>query len=159
MKILKLLNKLSLSIFIVLLVLFSNNLHSEEEPVDIWDIKKIDSEIAKEEIGKNNVNIISSNIESENNTKANSLYDEIDRNPYFTGFAENEDRSKMNVTFNLANNDLLDDFLAKALDDGLYALKGHRNVGGVRASIYNAMPLAGCEALAEFMQEFERSNS
>ena len=64
----------------------------------------------------------------------------------------------MNVTFNLANNDLVSDFVGQALDQGLYALKGHRNVGGIRASIYNAMPIAGCEALAEFMREFERRN-
>ena len=65
----------------------------------------------------------------------------------------------MNVPFNLANDDLLGDFLEQALANGLYALKGHRNVGGARASIYNAMPVTGCEALAEFMQEFERTNS
>ena len=62
------------------------------------------------------------------------------------------------LEFNANVDDLLDDFLAQALEQGLYALKGHRNVGGVRASIYNAMPTAGCEALAQFMQEFERSN-
>jgi phosphoserine aminotransferase len=65
----------------------------------------------------------------------------------------------MNVTFNLANNDLLNDFLEQALSRGLYALKGHRNVGGVRASIYNAMPQEGCQALADFMQEFEKNNA
>ena len=98
-------------------------------------------------------------VEEQNTAKAKILYDLIDQSDFYLGSAHPDHRSIMNVTFNLANNDLLDDFLAKALDDGLYALKGHRNVGGVRASIYNAMPLAGCEALAEFMQEFERSNS
>jgi len=87
------------------------------------------------------------------------LYDLIDQSDFYLGTAQKDHRSTMNVTFNLANNDLLDDFLAQALGNGLYALKGHRNVGGVRASIYNAMPLAGCEALAEFMQEFERNNA
>ncbi|MDD9889309.1 MAG: 3-phosphoserine/phosphohydroxythreonine transaminase [Gammaproteobacteria bacterium] len=98
-------------------------------------------------------------LEQQNAVKANLLYDLIDQSDFYLGTAQAEYRSTMNVTFHLANNDLLDDFLAQALDNGLYALKGHRNVGGVRASIYNAMPLAGCEALAAFMQEFERSNT
>ena len=63
----------------------------------------------------------------------------------------------MNVTFNLADNDLLGDFLKNALEADLYALKGHRAVGGARASIYNAMPMSGCEALVDFMSEFERT--
>ena len=62
----------------------------------------------------------------------------------------------MNVTFNLAENDLLDSFLREAQSSGLYALKGHRKVGGARASIYNAMPVEGCRALADFMRHFER---
>ena len=65
----------------------------------------------------------------------------------------------MNVTFNLAESDLLDEFLSQALAQGLYALKGHRNVGGVRASIYNAMPAAGCQALVDFMKEFEKNHA
>jgi phosphoserine aminotransferase len=65
----------------------------------------------------------------------------------------------MNVTFNLAKGDLLGDFLKQAESVDLYALKGHRVVGGARASIYNAMPIAGCQALVDFMAEFERSNS
>ena len=64
----------------------------------------------------------------------------------------------MNVTFTLTDDALSQKFLAEALENGLYALKGHRLVGGIRASIYNAMPLAGCQALAAFMQEFERTN-
>ena len=63
----------------------------------------------------------------------------------------------MNVTFNLADNDLLSDFLKNAHEADLYALKGHRAVGGARASIYNAMPMSGCEALVDFMREFERT--
>ncbi len=98
-------------------------------------------------------------LEEQNTVKAKVLYDLIDQSDFYLGTAQKDHRSTMNVTFNLANNDLLDDFLAQALGNGLYALKGHRNVGGVRASIYNAMPLAGCEALAEFMQEFERNNA
>ena len=64
----------------------------------------------------------------------------------------------MNVTFNLANDELLGKFLSEALEDGLYALKGHRNVGGIRASIYNAMPAEGCQKLADFMVNFEKNN-
>ena len=97
-------------------------------------------------------------LEAQNEAKADLLYKFIDQSDFYHGPAHEDHRSTMNVTFNLANNDLLDDFLAQALEQGLYALKGHRNVGGVRASIYNAMPTAGCEALAQFMQEFERSN-
>ena len=97
-------------------------------------------------------------MEQSNEAKAKLLYDVIDGSDFYQGNAAPEHRSIMNVTFNLANNDLLDDFLSQALANGLYALKGHRNVGGARASIYNAMPVAGCEALASFMQEFERTN-
>ena len=65
----------------------------------------------------------------------------------------------MNVTFKTLNEDLLDSFLEQAEANNLYALKGHRDVGGIRASIYNAMPVAGCEALVNFMQEFEKNNA
>jgi phosphoserine aminotransferase len=97
-------------------------------------------------------------LESQNEAKADLLYKLIDQSGFYQGTAQTEHRSTMNVTFNLANNDLVGDFVGQALDLGLYALKGHRNVGGIRASIYNAMPIAGCEALAEFMREFERRN-
>ncbi|MEX0963682.1 MAG: 3-phosphoserine/phosphohydroxythreonine transaminase [Pseudohongiellaceae bacterium] len=98
-------------------------------------------------------------IETRNNDKAAILYNVIDNSNFYLAAVHKDHRSTMNITFNLANNDLLDDFLAQALTKGLYALKGHRNVGGIRASIYNAMPREGCEALAEFMQEFEKNNS
>ena len=98
-------------------------------------------------------------IEAQNESKAALLYETIDNSDFYQGTAQREHRSVMNVTFNLANNDLLDDFLSQALANGLYALKGHRNVGGVRASIYNAMPREGCQALADFMQEFEKNNT
>jgi len=98
-------------------------------------------------------------LEEQNKAKANILYDLIDESEFYHGTAQADHRSTMNVTFNLAKNELLDDFLAQALERGLYALKGHRNVGGVRASIYNAMPVAGCESLANFMREFEGKNS
>jgi phosphoserine aminotransferase len=98
-------------------------------------------------------------VESQNEAKAALLYDAIDSSEFYLGTAQTAHRSTMNVTFNLANNELLDEFLDQALTQGLYALKGHRNVGGVRASIYNAMPMAGCQALADFMQEFANSHA
>lgn len=98
-------------------------------------------------------------MEARNNEKSALLYDVIDNSDFYLAAVQKEHRSTMNVTFNLANNDLLNDFLEQALAKGLYALKGHRNVGGVRASIYNAMPKEGCVALAEFMQEFAKSNA
>ncbi|PCH59006.1 MAG: 3-phosphoserine/phosphohydroxythreonine aminotransferase [SAR86 cluster bacterium] len=97
-------------------------------------------------------------IEVQNDSKAALIYDVIDKSAFYTGTAAIEHRSKMNITFNMVDESLLDNFLAQALQAGLYALKGHRNVGGMRASIYNAMPVAGCEALADFMRSFEKSN-
>ena len=87
------------------------------------------------------------------------LYDAIDSSEFYLGAAHPDHRSIMNVTFNLANNDLLPAFLSQAESQGLYALKGHRVVGGARASIYNAMPVAGCQALADFMKNFEKNNA
>jgi phosphoserine aminotransferase len=97
-------------------------------------------------------------IEALNEKKAKTLYDVIEATDFYIGSAHRDHRSRMTVTFNLADNSLLDKFVKEALAQGLYALKGHRLVGGVRASIYNAMPLEGCVALADFMKEFERSN-
>lgn len=98
-------------------------------------------------------------MEGVNNTKAKILYDAIDSSDFYLGAANANHRSIMNVTFNLANNDLLPAFLSQAESQGLYALKGHRVVGGARASIYNAMPVAGCQALADFMKDFEKTNA
>jgi len=98
-------------------------------------------------------------MEARNDEKSALLYEVIDNSDFYLAAVQKEHRSTMNVTFNLANNDLLNDFLEQALSKGLYALKGHRNVGGIRASIYNAMPREGCVALAEFMQEFEKNNA
>jgi len=98
-------------------------------------------------------------LELQNETKAALIYDAIDTSSFYLGTAEVIYRSTMNVTFNLAENDLLDKFLSQAHAQGLYALKGHRNVGGVRASIYNAMPAAGCQALVNFMKEFEKNHA
>lgn len=98
-------------------------------------------------------------MEGINNAKAKILYDAIDASELYIGAAHADHRSIMNITFNLANNDLLPEFLQQAEERGLYALKGHRSVGGVRASIYNAMPVAGCQALADFMKEFESTKA
>ena len=97
-------------------------------------------------------------IEQVNRKKADRLYGVIDHSGFYRGFAQPEHRSISNVTFGLPTAGLLARFLEEAGDNGLYALKGHRALGGVRASIYNAMPLEGVEALAGFMEEFERRN-
>jgi len=97
-------------------------------------------------------------MEEQNEAKAKLIYDYIDSTDFYFGTAKPAHRSIMNVTFNLANKDLLDNFLEQAETNSLYALKGHRAVGGARASIYNAMPMAGCEALVNFMQGFEEKN-
>jgi phosphoserine aminotransferase len=98
-------------------------------------------------------------IEKRNEDKAARLYRVIDASGYYRGVAHPEHRSIMNVSFNLPSEELEAKFLKEAGAIGLYALKGHRNVGGIRASIYNPMPLAGVEKLAAFMQEFEKNNS
>jgi len=90
-----------------------------------------------------------------NKAKSDTLYNLIDDSDFYTGTTHVDDRSVMNVTFTLPNEDLTLRFLKEALENGLYALKGHRKIGGIRASIYNAMPLEGCQALAQFMKDFE----
>jgi len=97
-------------------------------------------------------------MEAVNNNKAKLIYDAIDASDFYNGTAHPEHRSIMNVTFTLSNDDLLGKFVKEAEESGLYALKGHRAVGGARASIYNAMPIEGCQALVDFMAEFERTN-
>ncbi len=96
-------------------------------------------------------------MEKLNDAKAATLYDIIDSSDFYRGTAYPDDRSTMNVTFVLPDEALTALFLKEALANGLYALKGHRVVGGIRASLYNAMPIEGCQKLAEFMKEFERS--
>lgn len=93
-----------------------------------------------------------------NEQKADLLYEVVDQSDFYLGHAHKDHRSIMNVTFNLAEQDLTGKFLEEADKVGLTALKGYRTVGGVRASIYNAMPLAGVQALVSFMKEFERTN-
>jgi phosphoserine aminotransferase len=91
-----------------------------------------------------------------NDRKANKLYDEIDRTGFYRGTADKDCRSLMNVTFRLATEDLEKEFVKESTAAGLDGLKGHRSVGGMRASIYNAFPEAGVDALVAFMREFER---
>ena len=93
-----------------------------------------------------------------NERKAGKLYAAIDASPFYNNPVEPECRSWMNIPFTLANPDLDKSFLEGASKAGLKTLKGHRSVGGMRASIYNAMPEAGVDALIEFMAEFERKN-
>ena len=100
-----------------------------------------------------------SSMEQLNRQKSKLLYDIIDQSTFYLSVADVADRSDMNVTFNLANDDLEDQFDAQAEALGLVALRGHRSVGGFRASIYNAMPLAGVEMLAEFMKDFEQKQT
>lgn len=97
-------------------------------------------------------------IEKRNEQKAARLYDLLDSSDYYRGVAHPEHRSTMNVTFRLPNEELEKRFVSEAEAAGLYALAGHRSVGGIRASIYNPMPAAGVEALAGFMAEFARNN-
>lgn len=95
-------------------------------------------------------------MEKVNEAKAARLYQVIDASDFYRGIALSQHRSIMNVPFVLADEQLTARFLDQALEEGLYALPGYRSVGGVRASIYNPMPMAGVEALAQFMEEFER---
>lgn len=93
-----------------------------------------------------------------NERKAGKLYAEIDRSGFYRGTAQKESRSLMNVTFRLASEALEKQFLKEAEAAGFDGLKGHRSVGGIRASIYNAFPEDGVDALTGFMREFERRN-
>jgi len=99
-------------------------------------------------------------MERNNRKKAALIYDTIDQSKgFYQGHADKDSRSLMNVTFRIANNDLESIFAVEAAKAGLDGLKGHRSVGGLRASIYNAMPNEGCQALREFMIEFQKRNS
>jgi phosphoserine aminotransferase len=93
-----------------------------------------------------------------NQRKAAKLYAEVDRTGFYRGTAQKESRSLMNVTFRLPSEELEKTFTKEATAAGLDGLKGHRSVGGMRASIYNAYPEAGVTALIDFMREFERRN-
>jgi phosphoserine aminotransferase len=91
-----------------------------------------------------------------NERKAATLYAEIDRTGFYRGTAEKDSRSLMNVTFRLATEELAGSFVKEATAAGLDGLKGHRSVGGMRASIYNAFPEDGIDVLVAFMKDFER---
>ena len=97
-------------------------------------------------------------IEKINEDKANRLYNEIDRNKLFQGVAEKEDRSNMNITFTLIDESLGDKFNNQCNNHGINGLKGHRSVGGYRASIYNALPIESVQVLIEIMQKLEKEN-
>jgi phosphoserine aminotransferase len=96
-------------------------------------------------------------IETINERKAARLYAEIDRTGFYRGHAEKGSRSRMNVTFRLPSEALETEFVKASTAAGLDGLKGHRSVGGLRASIYNAFPEEGIDVLVSFMQEFERT--
>jgi phosphoserine aminotransferase len=97
-------------------------------------------------------------MEQLNEEKARILYDYLDQSRVFRGTADPEARSRMNVCFRALSEEQEKAFLAEAARRGFEGLKGHRAIGGIRASIYNAMPKSGCEALVSFMREFEKAN-
>ncbi len=99
-------------------------------------------------------------IERVNEQKAGLIYQAIDQRPdfYRATVSDTANRSRMNITFRLPDEPLTEAFLAEALKKKLYGLKGYRTVGGIRASTYNAMPLAGCQALADHMDAFARAH-
>ena len=99
-------------------------------------------------------------MERRNEQKAALLYDVLDElSGFYAGtVSDRPNRSRMNVTFRLPSDELTEKFVAEAKRRGLEELKGHRSVGGIRASIYNAFPEEGVTALVQFMREFERKN-
>jgi phosphoserine aminotransferase len=98
-------------------------------------------------------------IEKINRTKADLVYKAIDESGgFYRGHAVPEARSIMNIPFRLPSEELEDAFAKEAKSNGLIGLKGHRSVGGMRASIYNAMTVQGAEALVQFMKEFQKKN-
>ena len=98
-------------------------------------------------------------MEARNIAKARLLYDFIDASPFYVNKVAANCRSRMNIPFFLQDESRNDAFLAGAKARGLLQLKGHKSVGGMRASIYNAIPLAGVQALVDYMQEFERQQA
>ena len=97
-------------------------------------------------------------VEKLNDAKAALLYQEIDSNPLFTGTVNREDRSKMNVCFVMKNTSLEEAFLTFTKQKGIVGIKGHRLVGGFRASLYNALPISSVEVLVQAMKEFALNN-
>ncbi len=99
-----------------------------------------------------------SNMKKLNEKKANTLYNFLDESKMFSSTVKGDSRSLMNVPFVTGNEELDKKFVEEAKEKGFINLKGHRTVGGMRASIYNAMPIEGVEKLVEFMKEFEKNN-
>ena len=97
-------------------------------------------------------------IEKINIKKSNYLYDFIDSTDFYINNVDKVNRSRMNITFNIYNDELTSDFLAGAEKNGLFGLKGHRAIGGLRASIYNAMSFEGVIALVDYMKEFKNTH-
>ena len=98
-------------------------------------------------------------MEQRNIAKARLLYDAIDQSQFYVNKVAANCRSRMNVPFFLRDESRNDAFLAGAKERGLLQLKGHKSVGGMRASIYNAMPLAGVQALVNYLREFEQKHA
>ena len=97
-------------------------------------------------------------IDAANQAKSDALYAQIDKTGFWSGHAESANRSRMNVAFRSPNEELDAAFLKASNAAGLMGLKGHRSVGGLRASIYNACPIESVQALVSFMGEFERTH-
>lgn len=97
-------------------------------------------------------------MEERNRKKAALLYDYLDQSSLFKGCARKDSRSLMNVTFVTGKEELDQKFCAEAAEQGIVNIKGHRSVGGMRASIYNAMSIEGVQALVNFMEKFEKEN-
>jgi len=97
-------------------------------------------------------------MEKVNNKKAALIYDILDNSSFYRGTVQKDSRSKMNIPFRLPTEDLEAEFLSQANKNNLKGLKGHRSVGGMRASIYNAMPIEGVQKLVDFMADFEKSH-
>ncbi|MDH5436159.1 MAG: 3-phosphoserine/phosphohydroxythreonine transaminase [Gammaproteobacteria bacterium] len=138
--------------------MFDYKLHAENDsmyntpPTYSWYIAGLVFEWLKEKGGLSGMAAI-------NKRKAEKLYAAIDNSPFYANPVEKVSRSWMNVPFTLAKPDLDATFLSEAKDAGLISLKGHRSVGGMRASIYNAMPEEAIDALIRFMADFEKRNS
>ena len=97
--------------------------------------------------------------EQYNRDKTKLIYDTIDQSGgFYRGFADPASRSLMNITFRIQSEELEKQFAKESEKQGFVGLKGHRSVGGLRASTYNAVPLESCKALAEFMQDFQKRN-
>jgi phosphoserine aminotransferase len=97
-------------------------------------------------------------VEEINDAKSEAIYELIDGTEFYSCPVEPASRSRMNIVFRLPSEDLEAKFLKEAADNGLVGLKGHRSVGGIRASIYNSMPIKGVETLVDFMNDFEQDN-